>query len=379
MRYKDNGAGPTAAGTTDRSLPGMSRVMWVVVVTAILTLLTSSRVILSLEIKGYGAPIAAILAGEALRWALWLPVVPLVLAAERRSGFAAGSWPRAIAMHVVGATAVLLTQSLVMTLAGRSAGWYFALDSARATFLIQVVHEAAATAIVYGAIVAYAHVRRHLHEREARRAAHAGLETLLARERLRVLQMQLHPHFLFNALHAIGGLVRDGDRATAVETVSDLGELLRRSLRHSERSLVTLEEELEFVAAYLKIQQARYGDHLAVSIGATPEARRTLVPTLIVQPLVENAIRHGTARAEHGGRVEIRARCTNDRLEVEVRDDGPAPVEEAPEPGIGLGNTRARLRGTYGEDFGFTLARGQLGGTVAMISIPLRPPDASHA
>ena len=379
MQDHVNGAEPAAAGLPDYHRLRRGRVVWVLLGAAILTLLTTSRVILSLEIKGYGAPVPAILAGEALRWALWLPVLPLVLAAERRWGFATGSWSRAAALHVFGASAVLLTQSLVMTAAGRSAGWYFALDSARATFLIQVVHEAAATAIVYGAIVAYAQVRRHLGEREIRRAAHAGLETRLAEERLRVLQMQLHPHFLFNALHAIGGLVRDGDRATAVETVSDLGELLRRSLRYSERPLVTLEEELEFVTAYLKIQRARYGDRLAVSIRATPEARRTLVPTLIVQPLVENAIRHGTARAEAGGCVEICARCAGGRLEIEVRDDGPAPMEEAPEPGIGLGNTRARLRGTYGDDFVFALSRRQPRGTVATISIPVVVPVISHA
>lgn len=355
------------------------RLLWVVLAAGILALLTSSRVILSLEIKGYGAPIADILAGEALRWSLWLPVLPLVLAVDRRWGFATASWPKAMAVHLLGATAVLVTQSLVMTAAGRSAGWYFALDSARATFLIQLVHEAAAAAIVYSAIVAYAYVRRHLREGEARRAAHAGLEARFAEERLRVLQMQLHPHFLFNALHAIGGLVRDGDRATAVETVSELGELLRRSLRHSERSLVTLEEELEFVAAYLKIQQARYGDRLTVRITATDDALRTPVPTLIVQPLVENAIRHGTALTETGGTVEIRAQCTNGRLEIEVRDNGPAPVDDAPEPGIGIGNTRARLRGTYGDDFAFTLARGHPTGTVATISIPLSVPEFAHA
>lgn len=379
MRYHDNGAESAVDRLSDGALRNRGRVLWVLGAAVTLTLLTSSRVILSLEIKGYGEQIAPIFAGEALRWALWLPIVPLVLAVERRWGFATQLWPRAIALHVFGAAAVLLAHSFIMTVAGRSAGWYFALDSARATFLIQVVHEAAATAIVYGAIVAYALVGRHLRERDTRRAAHAGLEARLAEERLRVLQMQLHPHFLFNALHAIGGLVREGDRATAVETMSELGELLRRSLRHSERPLVTLEEELEFVEAYLKIQQARYGDRLAISISATPEARGTLVPTLIVQPLVENAIRHGTARAETGGSVEIRALCTKGRLELEVRDDGPAPVEEAPAPGIGLGNTRARLHGTYGDDFVFTLARAQPRGTVARISIPVTVPEVSHA
>ncbi len=354
-------------------------VPWIFAGAALLTLLTASRVILSLEIKGYHEPLAAVFAGEALRWALWFPVVPLVLRLEQRWGFTSGLRARAAAIHILVASLVLLSHSLVMTVAGRSAGWYFALDSVRATFLIQIVHEAAATTIVYGAIVGFVQFRRQSSENAGRRAAHAGLEARLAEERLRVLQMQLHPHFLFNALHAIGGLVRDGDRDTAVATVSDLGDLLRRSLQHSGRAVVTLEEELEFVTAYLKIQRARYGDRLSVSIRATPEARRTLVPSLIVQPLVENAIRHGTARADGDGSVEVRARCKDGRLEIEVQDDGPFPVESEPEPGIGLGNTRARLLGTYGDDFGFRLERAMPRGTVATISIPLTATPTSHA
>lgn len=368
-----------AAGVRARAGVSGGAVPWIFAGAALLTLLTASRVILSLEIKGYHEPLAAVFAGEALRWALWFPVIPVVLVLEQRWGFTRGFRARAAATHFLFASIVLLSHSLVMTVAGRSAGWYFALDSARATFLIQIVHEAAATAIVYGAIVGFVHFRRQSSENAARRAAHAGLEARLAEERLRVLQMQLHPHFLFNALHAIGGLVRDGDRDTAVATVSDLGELLRRSLHHSRRPFVTLQEELEFVAAYLKIQQARYGDRLAVSISATPEARRTLVPTLIVQPLVENAIRHGTARADGDGSVQVRARCTSGRLEIEVQDDGPSPVESEAEPGIGLGNTRARLFGTYGDDFGFGLERAVPRGTVATISIPITAPEASHA
>ncbi|HUF70061.1 MAG TPA: histidine kinase [Longimicrobiales bacterium] len=368
----DNGATAAVAVTAGRIAPGRTRILWILAAAVILTLLTSSRIVMSLEIKGSDAPTGEILAGEALRWVLWLPVVPLVLGLELRRGFAAGRRASAITLHACGVMVVLAVQSLVMTAAGRSAGWYFALDSATSTFLIQLVHEGAATAIVYGAIIAYANVRRHMKEREARRTAHATLETRLAEERLRVLQMQLHPHFLLNALHAIGGLVRDGDRATAVETVSELGGLLRRSLRHSERSMITLDEELEFVAAYLRIHQARYGEGLRVRIRASADARLCLVPALIVQPLAENAVRHGTAQASAGGFIEIDAHCAGDRLHIRVSDDGPAPVDGEPEPGIGLRNTHARLRGTFGDDFTLTLSRAQPHGTVAMLTIPAR-------
>lgn len=307
---------------------------WVALAAAALTLVTTSRVYLSLDIKGVAEPVPTLLASEALRWGLWLPVVPLVLAVDRRWGFARHAPWIAGAVHLAGAAAVLVVHSLVLAAAGQAAGWYFVVAGPTETFLILLVQDASTVVLVYGILLAVDHARRHLREGERRRVAQSRLEARLARERLRNLQMQLHPHFLFNALHAVGGLIREGDRATAVETVTELGELLRRALRHSDRQEVTLEEELDFLASYLRIQKARYGDGLETRLDADADTRASLVPHLILQPLVENAIKHGTSRADGPGTVTVRARSAGGRLVLEVEDDGPGWRDGAAEGGV---------------------------------------------
>jgi signal transduction histidine kinase len=352
------------------------RLWWLLAGAGALSLLTASRVYLSLSIKGMAEPVHAIAASEALRWCLWIPVVPLVLAIERRWGFARGPWSTAIAGHSAVAIGVLLTHTVVMTVAGSWAGWYFMLDTPRETLLVQLVHEGPAALLVYGAIVGAAHARRHVHERAAQALAHSSLEARLARERLRNLQMQLHPHFLFNTLHAVGGIIRDGDRNVAVETISDLGNLLRRSLEQADRQLVTLDEELDFIGAYLKIQKARYGSRLTVQVDADAQTRRALVPNLLLQPLVENAIRHGTSQMESGGTVTVRAGANDTRVVLEVCNDGPGIVDDTVAEGIGLANTRERLAEIYGSAGSFRIEQlDHGGGTRVRIEIPLQADD----
>jgi LytS/YehU family sensor histidine kinase len=239
------------------------------------------------------------------------------------------------------------------------------------------VHEGAAGLLVYAAIVAAAHLRRHLREQEARRLAQSSLEARLARERLRNLQMQLHPHFLFNTLHAVGGIIREGDRKTAVETVSDLGDLLRRSLELGDRQLVRLDEELDFIGAYLKIQQARYGSRLRVTVTVGEGTRGALVPHLVLQPLVENAIRHGTSRVESGGTISVTAAIEGARLVLAVADDGPGPGEGENTEGIGLRNTRERLVELYASDFSMRLERHDDEGTRVTLKIPYRTTEGT--
>jgi signal transduction histidine kinase len=344
---------------------------WIVVAAlAGLSLVTTSRVYLSLTLKGVAEPLPTLLATELLRWGLWIPVVPLVVALDRRWGFgAAAMWP-AVLLHLGAMGLVLVAHTVVTTTAGHAAGAYFILGSPDETFLVQLVHEGATVAVVYASVLGLHHVRLHLRDRDQRRTAQVHLEAMLARERLRNLQMQLHPHFLFNALHAVGGLLRDGDRDTAVETVSELGELLRRSLRRSEQAEVTVEEEVQFALSYLKIQQARYGPRLRVHTSVDEGARTVLVPHLALQPLVENAVAHGSAATEGSGTIEIAARIARGRLVMEVTDDGPGPPDERGEEGIGLRNTRERLNELYDGDFTLCLEPVPRGGTRARIEIP---------
>jgi two-component system LytT family sensor kinase len=206
-------------------------------------------------------------------------------------------------------------------------------------------------------------------ERERQTAA---LQRELVEARLQALRMQLNPHFLFNTLHAVSSLIHD-DPEAADRVVARLSELLRLSLDQSKPQEVSLNEELAFLDRYLEIELTRFADRLHVEKQIAPDALEALVPYLILQPLVENAIRHGIEPREEAGHLAISARRNNGRLELRVADDGAglvgAGLGQARE-GIGLSNTRSRLRHLYGEDFRFELNEGSSGGLEARIEIP---------
>ena len=212
-------------------------------------------------------------------------------------------------------------------------------------------------------------------ERTAERLA-AGL----TEARLQALKMQLQPHFLFNTLNAISALI-PAEAQPARRMVARLGDLLRIALEHEETQEVTLREELAFLEPYLEIEQARLKDRLTVTINIAPEALDARVPHLILQPLVENAIRHGIAPRIDAGHVEISATVTADdrNLNLEVRDDGPGVErnnQARTRKGVGLANIQSRLEQLYGGGHRFVLENHPEGGVVARISLPLRAADA---
>jgi LytS/YehU family sensor histidine kinase len=185
--------------------------------------------------------------------------------------------------------------------------------------------------------------------------------------------MQLHPHFLFNALNTVAMLIRNGEHQQAVEMTAGLGELLRQSLNDNTEQEVTLEHELEFIRRYLALEQLRFPDRLRVEIEAPAEALSAVVPNLILQPLLENAIRHGVAQSSSAGLVRIVARRANEWLELLVQDDGKGlPNDRELAQGIGLGNTRKRLAQLYGERAELTLQNASPAGAVARLKIPYR-------
>ncbi len=200
----------------------------------------------------------------------------------------------------------------------------------------------------------------------------------LARARLEALRMQLQPHFLFNTLNTIAGLVHEEpDKADAMLT--SLSELLRMSLATSSEPEMPLGRELDFVERYLDLMHARYEERLLFTIDAEPDARAALVPPMLLQPIVENAVEHGIQPKPGGGRVTVRAWRDGDTLRLAVRDDGVGLPPGAPPPdGIGLGNTRARLRELYGDRASLTLQTRD--GTEAAIALPFRlGPEAATA
>jgi two-component sensor histidine kinase len=237
----------------------------------------------------------------------------------------------------------------------------------------------------YGAIVGMAHsvhFYRRYREREHRTLF---LESNLAKARLGALQAQLQPHFLFNSLNAVVALVRR-DPKLAEATLTSLSDLLRLTLSQSERQEVSLREELAFVRRYMEIQQTRFGDHLRFEQEIEPATLECLVPTLVLQPVVENAIRHGIEPAENTGVVRLVVRRQENRLVLLVEDDGvglretdngEAAVPCVPGTGIGLANLRARLEALYGAQQSLQLNSREPSGVSVHIEIPYRQEGAA--
>ena len=200
------------------------------------------------------------------------------------------------------------------------------------------------------------------------------LETQVAQARLGALKAQLQPHFLFNTLNAIVVLVRQQKGRQAEETLARFSDLLRAVLADMEAQEVTLARELEYLKLYLSIEQLRFSDRLRVDIDVDPELLDAAVPHMGLQPIVENAIRHGIGTRATSGTIEIRARRIGDSMQLVVRDDGPGfgAVGATGGMGLGLANTRARLRQLYGDAATLRTASAPGGGAVVTLELPVR-------
>jgi two-component system, LytTR family, sensor kinase len=200
----------------------------------------------------------------------------------------------------------------------------------------------------------------------------AALETQLARAHLEALKMQLHPHFLFNTLHSISELMHQ-DVNAADRVISRLSELLRLTLEKTGVQEVTLKAEIDFLEGYLEIERTRFRDRLTVTMDLSPETLDAMVPNMILQPLVENSIRHGIARRAGPGTILIRSLRNGDNLEILLRDDGPGRSSSKPAAvnfGVGLANTRSRLQQLYGATQSLQIHEPEMGGFEVQITIP---------
>jgi LytS/YehU family sensor histidine kinase len=201
--------------------------------------------------------------------------------------------------------------------------------------------------ILYWGIVLTTHAWLYYRDVRERELRTSQLETLLAQTRLQMLSMQLQPHFLFNTLNTIAELVHQRPEA-AERMISGLSHLLRATLHASLLDRVPLGRELDLLDHYIDIQRARFGDRLVVTTFAAEAVRSALVPSLLLQPLVENAIKHGIGARAGIGHIEITICRSGDRLRMEIRDDGQGIGSGAVRDGVGLGNCRARLEALYG-------------------------------
>jgi len=201
----------------------------------------------------------------------------------------------------------------------------------------------------------------------------AQLTTQLAQAQLQALKMQIHPHFLFNTLNSIAALLHKDVEAADI-MIARLGDFLRLTLKRSDAQTINFGQELEFLRCYLDIERTRFQDRLVVEVDVEPQALGVTVPNLILQPIVENAVRHGIARQTTSGRISIRALKKDGRLIMQVEDNGPGletsgnPVETS--EGIGLNNTRARLKQFYGDDYQLEITNSSGRGVIVTLEIP---------
>ena len=211
------------------------------------------------------------------------------------------------------------------------------------------------------------------------RLAHQQTETArlneqLSKAQLSALRRQLEPHFLFNALNSIAGLIRENRNDAAVNMIAGLSDFLRHVVEDSNRQEVQLGEEIEYLQKYLDIQKVRFAERLALTVQVPRELLRSQVPSLILQPMVENAVKHGISRRAQGGEIRISAHRSNGMLTLKVYNDGPSLAADYENTGLGVGisNARARLRGLYGDSFELKLQNQGSHGVEASVSVPFR-------
>lgn len=303
------------------------------------------------------------LAISAASQAMWAAYTPFILWLGRRAPLDGGRRGRAAASHVAVLCAIVMIDAALQL-------WLFG-DRVKWTFPSLCIALAAVDGLSYATVVAIGHVKRANARYLERVHAQAALEQELSAARLRALEMQLQPHFLFNALHAVGALVRGARPDDAVRSLATLGGLLRATLADGDHE-IALGEEIALAQRYLELQKIRFADRLQVRIEIAPEVGRARVPRLILQPLLENAIRHGVERSRTAVVVEIRAGVRGQRLAVTVRDHGGERATGSRGQGIGLANTRARLAALYGGAHVLEIAPTEGGGLAIRIEIPLR-------
>jgi len=302
---------------------------------------------------------------------IWVPLTLGILWLGKRYPFGQGKWPVSLLVHVVACLVFGFVQTVLMVLAAEVIRHDIPKPTVTANVLFYYfVAKLNNNIFFYWAILAITHILNYYRQFRERELRSSQLEARLAQTQLQILKMQLHPHFLFNTLHAISALIHK-DVELADRMIARLGDLLRATLENANKQEVPFRQELDFIHPYLEIEKARLGPRLTIQMDIDPAAMDAAVPNLLLQPLVENAIRYGIAPRAEPGRIEIRARRDNGFVRLDVVDDGPG-LQARAAPGIGLGNTRARLERLYGADQRLELANGPDGGLRVTITLPFQ-------
>jgi two-component system LytT family sensor kinase len=303
------------------------------------------------------------------RFYLWAALAPAVAYSLKRIPLQPIASSR-IFLHVLGSLMfslvhMVLHLSLAVVFMGRPT-----LSGNSSSLSVQVIHSFPLGVLAYWVILAMMMAASHYERSRLEQVRTSKLQAQLAEARLRALQMQLQPHFVFNALHSLSDLVTDEPK-TAVRLIARLGDFLRLTLQNSTSPWVPLKRELDFLEAYLEIERVRFGDRLKVVFQIDPQSLDAEVPSLILQPLVENAIRHGIASHIGPGLVQLASRRRGETLLLEIRDNGPGMPSNPPE-GLGLRNTHERLRQSYGSSYSLEVRNQGERGVVVSCELPYR-------
>jgi len=316
-------------------------------------------------------PFHILLALNITYWYAWAVLVPGMLWMARRYRFGRHTWKRAAAMHVGGvivftlahaALAVTCRLLIMKALAGRDVSWWMYFQE---LFFLNFDWEM----MTYWAVIGLSHALDFHRESQDRELTAAQLRTRLAEANLQALQRQLHPHFLFNTLNTISALMhRDTEAADSM--LEKLSDLLRLTLDRVGTQQVSLKDELDFLRKYLEIEKTRFGDRLQVHIEVDLDTLDAAVPNLVLQPLVENALRHRIGPKIGGGRIDVVCRRDGSDLWLEVRDNGVGLTTDAFHNGVGLTNTRSRLEHLYGDRYRFECQTPPGGGLLVTVVFP---------
>jgi signal transduction histidine kinase len=309
-------------------------------------------------------------------WLLWVISSPLILWLARTFPIPRREWLDGLLFHAPAGFIFSFAHLLLyVVISSRliQGVWPYSIPAVLAEFQPVFLSSIAWWSLIYWMVLLTIYAFDYYNRYQEGQIRASRLETELAQSQLAALKMQLHPHFLFNTLNSISALMRE-DVEAAEAMIARLGEFLRMTLRNSGEQETTLEQELKFLECYLEIERLRFQDRLTTCIEAEPETMDARVPNLFLQPIVENAIRHGVARRTSEGVVAISARrASGKRLRVEVRDNGPGLRQAlGVADGVGLANTRSRLRRLYGDDHNFAMMNAAEGGLVVTLEIPLQ-------
>jgi hypothetical protein len=303
-------------------------------------------------------------------WYIWAALLPLVLFFCRRFRITSDNWISTVPMHLIAGIAISFLQLAIQVRLNYILNPGYKMTYWRVLYFF-ATFKGHINLLTYWVIVALNHGLYYYEQSRARELAWSRMEADLANAQLQVLNMQLHPHFLFNTLNSISTLISE-DPQSARQMVLKLSELLRASLNKIDQPAVSLQQELELLGCYISIEQTRFKDRLTVEQEIDSTALACEVPTMILQPLLENAVRHGIAKHKQADRISIVAQRANGRLLLEVRtrigsveNNGSPPAR-----GIGLSNTRARLEQLYNGQHSFEIANREDGGVVVKLSLP---------